>query len=201
MKNFKVGLRLNALLGMLLALTLVSFLMGCGGKQAVPAGKPPKAYTQLKIQASEHWRDMAVEVAERVLMAVEDRCDIQGRPIHIVHPNNRPFSVAFYNLLRTELVSRGMQVSYDREPGDVVLEYTVQTVPFDASRFGTGDTHYAPPSDNEIIVNARLFYQNRFVLHCSAIRYINDADWALYIDPQVADPKAESSRSVRVTNR
>lgn len=197
MMNFKVGTRLS----MLLALTLVAFLMGCNNKQAVPAGTAPTAYTQVKVQAAEHWRGMAVEVADRVLMAVEDRCDIQGRPIHIVHPNNRPFSVAFYNLLRTELVSRGMQVSYDREPGDVVLEYTVQTVPFSDSRFGTGDTHYAPPSDNEIIVNARLFYQNRFVLHCSAIRYINDADWALYIDPQVADPKAESSRNVRVTNR
>ena len=205
-------LNLSGKLGLLLSLALLTVLLGCGATQA-PVAANHEAHTQLKAQASEHWRDIASEVAERVLKAANDRPDIRNRPIFIAQPNNRPFSVAFYNLLRSELVSRGLQVSHDREPGNVNLEYTVQTVLFDGGRFSDplrnmgisvssfGSNRYTSPSNNEIIVNARLFHQNRFVVHCSAIRYINDADWPLYLDPQVSDPMSESSRNIRVINR
>jgi hypothetical protein len=38
------------------------------------------------------------------------------------------------------------------------------------------------------------------VLHTSAVRYINDADLPLYLDPQLADPKAESIRNIRIVS-
>lgn len=203
----------------IISLIYASLLMGCGGASSTAepaergetAAKRPSpapvaadhaAFLQLVEQAGEHWRDLAVEVAERVLKAYEDRPDLLERPIFIVQPNNRPFSVAFYNLLRTELVSRGLQVSYKQEERSTLLEYTVQTVPFDRSRMDYALKHgKAKASDNEIIVNARMSYRNRFVMHASSIRYINEADIALYMDPQVYDPMATSSRNIRVTDK
>lgn len=153
-------------------------------------------------QAAEHWRDMASEVADRVLKAYRDRSDLMDRPIYLPEPNNRPFTVAFYHLLRSELVSRGLQVSYKQEPRSTVLEYTVQTVPFDSSRHAQAKKYSkVTPSKHEIILNARLHYRNRFVMHASAVRYINDADLALYVDPQASDPMASGSRNIRITRK
>ncbi|MDR1126040.1 MAG: hypothetical protein LBM64_08300 [Deltaproteobacteria bacterium] len=198
MKTF----RMSAHLAMLLALCFVSVLFGCS-RPNIPAAvayKKPEAQFQLQVQATAHWREVAADVGERVVIAHTDRPDIHNRPIFIAMPNNRPFSLAFYNLLRTELVSRGLQVSYNREPGGLVLEYTIQTVLFNPSR-GDNDRSNASPSEHEVIVNSRMFYQNRFVMHCSAVRYINDDDLALYLDPQAADPMSESGRDIRVVNK
>lgn len=204
------------LLGIIVALVLAGLLLGCGSKEAQPEQKETRvplaapapvaadhqAFSQLVEQAGEHWRDMADEVAARVFKAYEDRDDILEIPLYLPPPNNRPFTVAFYNLLKTELVSRGLQVSYTRESRSVVLEYDVQTVPFDPGRRDTTG-RFAPVnhSDSEIIVNARMFYRNRFVMHCSSVRYINQADVALYFDPQNYDPMAASSRNIRITGK
>jgi hypothetical protein len=168
-----------------------------------PAPMPAdhKAFSQLTVQAAEHWRDLAAEVAVRVYKAYSDRLDLLEHPLYIAAPNNRPFSVAFYNLLRAELISRGLQVSYKKEAYSVLLEYAAQTVPFDPSRFERMWPAEGDGSNHELIVNARMFYHNRFVMHCAAIRYINDKDLALYIDPQIADPLAESTRNIRITGK
>ena len=189
------------LLGLLLALCFAFVLLGCS-KGNVPTAAAYRPELQLQMQAVKHWHEIAAGVAERVKLAREDRPDIRDLPIFIAMPNNKPFTVAFYNFLRTELVSRGFQVSYNREPVNLIMEYTIQTVPFDDSRFSFGPSlGQAAPSMNEVIVNARMFYRNRFILHTSAVRYINDADLALYPDPQAADPMAESSRDIRVVNK
>ncbi|MDR2504266.1 MAG: hypothetical protein LBD82_07815 [Deltaproteobacteria bacterium] len=226
MKNTKAkpdgGARRTGAGGLLLACVLLA--TGCSGKKdhapasyqdvldnppaasrtsSAPALEDPPAFAQLRAQAADHWRDMAVEVAQRVYKAYAERDDLLARPIYLAMPNNRPFTVAFYNLLRTELVSRGMQISYSKEPRGGLLEYFVQTVPFDDRRFNRVLSHLGEErgSNHEIIVNARLSYNNRFVMHCSSIRYINDADLRLYADPQAADPLAESSRRVSITEK
>lgn len=207
----------------LVPLLCAVLLTGCGGREPAPgpvvqiaspgengpvltspAPVPAnhKAYAQLVEQAGEHWRDMASEVAARVFKAYEDRADILAHPLYLPPPNNRPFTVAFYHLLRTELVSRGLQVSNEQEPRSVLLEYWVQTVPFDGGRLnGSLRSEKAVPSASEIIVSARMFYRNRFVMHCSQVRYINEKDLALYLDPQSFDPQASSSRSIRITGK
>jgi hypothetical protein len=200
--------RINSLLALLVILTCSFLLLACSEQMAPVAVGYKKSY-QPKIQAVAHWRSLADDVADRVLMALEDRADLRGKPVFVALPNNRAFSVAFYNLLRTELVSRGIQVSHRREAQDIVVEYAVQAVLFDSARFGTAmdsmgiyqDDSGITPSDNELIVNARMFFQNRFVLHASAVRYINDADLPLYFDPQIADPLAESSRNIRMISK
>jgi hypothetical protein len=200
--------RINGIFGLLAILIISSLLLACSDSLA-PIATAHRVSYQPKVQAVEHWRSMANEVAERMLMAIEDRADLQGRPIFVVSPNNRPFTVAFYNLLRSELVSRGLQISYNREPESVMLEYTVQVVPFDSERFQMlmenmrsmyGESGVIP-SNHDLVVNARMFFQNRFVMHTSAVRYISDLDLPLYVDPQVNDPMAESDRNIRVINR
>lgn len=176
------------------ALTLIALsASGCTSRSPAPVEQQNIAYNQLQAQAVDHWRDIASEVAARIYKGVTDRPDIMGRPLYIAPPNNQPFSVAFYNLLRSELVSRGLQVSYEREPYSVFIEHTAQLVPFDDSRGNV--------PEHELVVNARMHYNNRFVMHCSAVRYINDADVALYADPQVADPFATSRRNIRITKK
>ncbi len=213
--------RITGILTILNILVFASFLTACGSGNSVPPERQaeqkkaplvtspvpvpanPAAYGQITAQASDHWREMAAYTAQRVYKAYEDREDLLELPIYVAPPNNRPFTVAYYNLLRTELVSRGLQVSYNKEPRSVVLEYSVQSVPFDAKRFEEAEkfSGQGSGSDHEIVVNSRLFYRNRFVMHCSSIRYINDADLPLYIDPQAGDPMAESSRSIRITRK
>jgi hypothetical protein len=197
--------RTSSLLALLAILTSSFLLLACSENAAPVAAGFSKSY-QPKIQAVEHWRTIAADVADRVLFAIMDRPDLQGKPLFVALPNNRPFSVAFYNLLRTELVSRGLQLSDNRELLSVSVEYAAQTVPFDSSRFdGTGTGIFSgnndpAPSNNELVVNARMFFQNRFVMHTSAVRYINDEDLPLYLDPQLADPKAESVRNIRIVS-
>lgn len=191
----------------IISLTLFSLIhlmmvTGCGPSTSpAPVAQYPTAYGQLISQATEHWRDMAADVADRVFKASIDRPDVLARPIYIAQPNDRPFTVAFYNFLRTELVSRGMQVSYNKEPNSAVLEYTVQRVTFDDGRFDNYSACCPDGSNTEIVVNARLVYNNRFVAHASASRYINDADILLYVDPQVSDPSAESQRNIKVVKK
>lgn len=204
----------------LVTLVYASLLLGCGGSEPAPEEQPAAAapgekakltapmpvasnhpaHSQLVIQASEHWRDMASEIGARVLQAYEDRSDLLDRPLYLPPPNNRPFSVAFYQLLRSELISRGLQVSHYKEPRSVLLEYTTQAVPFDSARRNEPGRFKEDgvPSDTELIVSARMLYRNRFVMHASSVRYINQADLALYLDPQSFDPMASSSRSIRV---
>lgn len=208
--------------GLALALMLCA---GCSGLEApppeaayngadqsksspVPLPKDYGLHYQLTVQAAEHWRGMAVDVAAQVYRAYAERPDLLPHPIFVARPNNRPFSVAFYNFLRSELVARGLQVAYTPEHNAASLEYAVQSARFDPGRFERGyfggareiyGAWEGRASDNEIVLNARLLHNGRFVLHCSAIRYINDEDLPLYEDPQAFDPLAESRRNIKIT--
>jgi hypothetical protein len=59
----------------------------------------------------------------------------------------------------------------------------------------------ASGSDHEIVVNVRMAHNNRYVLHRSYIRYINDADWPLYLHAESVDPSSGKNRVIKVTKR
>ena len=201
-------------LGLLTMLALIVFLAGCT-RSNVPVPEKPVAYTQEKAQAADHWRDIAVDVAEKVRDALVERTDLTTKPVYVVAPNSRPFMLSFHQLLKSELVSRAIQVSEQREGDTVQIEYDVLTVHHDSSRFDSGIYSVladmgigigrlfsgSSGSDNEIIVNVRMAYNNRYVVHRSYIRYINDADWALYLSPESLDPSSGQNRTIRVINR
>lgn len=202
-----------ARLAILTMLILIAFLAGCT-RSHLPVARKPVAYYQEKAQAAEHWRDIAVDVANKIRDALVERTDLVIKPLYVVPPNSRPFMLTFNQLLKTELVSRAIQVSERREADTVQVEYDVLTVSHDRSWYSSEQfslladmglavagifTGNASPSDNEIVVNVRMAYNNRYVVHLSYIRYINDADWMHYLNPESSDPSGGASRTIRVS--
>lgn len=188
------GPHVTSLLGLLTILVLAVLFAGCS--TAVPPLVNPGAYAQERVQAADHWRNMAEDTARSVVHALEERRDLIARPLYIQPPNGRTFSVAFYSLTRSELVSRAVQISETLEPDTLRLEYDVQTVVHDSSRSGS-----AGAGRHEIVVNVRMAHNNRYVLHRSYLHYINEADWPLYISPESLAPDAGRTRALRVTTR
>ena len=194
--------------GLVFLLVLASLAGGCSTN--IPIATRPPLYTQEKVQAVDHWDNIANTVAMRVQKSLEDRKDLINKPLYVQAPSDRPFSLAFYNLLRTRLVSKGMQVSDTREANSLIIEYNVQTVLHESNRsdwmpsltaMGIGIANlvtgkYTSPSDHEIIINTSMVHNNRYVMHLSTICYINDDEWPMYISPESFDPNAERTRTV-----
>lgn len=199
-----------ARLAILTMLMLIAFLAGCT-RSHVPVPEKPKAYTQEKMQAAEHWRDIAVDIADKIRDALVERSDLTMKPLYVAQPDSRPFMLAFHELVKSELVSRAVQVSERLELDTVLVEYDVLTVRHNSPPW----TIYSPivdvggvvasivtgsasASDHEVVVNVRMAHDNRYVVHRSFIRYINDEDWAHYsFNPS----SSGGSRAIRVTNR
>ena len=205
---------LYTLLATLTVVVLPLFLGACASTE-IPVATTPDRYQQEKLQAVDHWDNVANTVAKRVQKSLEDRPDLIHKPVYIKPSGTQAFSLAFYNLLHTRIVSKGMQVSEFPEGDCLVLEYDVQSVLHKrdsvqwmpslaamgigvARFFGSG---YTSPSDYEIIINSRIVYQNRYVMHLSSIHYIDDDEWAMYISPQSFDPAASTVRRVPLVNR
>ena len=80
------------------------------------------------MQAAGHWRVLAEDTADRIMKALEDREDLLLIPMYLTPPDDRPFSLAFNNLLTSSLVSRGMQVSLAEEAENIDVSYNVYAV-------------------------------------------------------------------------
>lgn len=201
-------------LGMLILLAMIMFLSGCASTE-IPLASTPPLYSQEKLQSVDHWDNVADRVAMRVQKTLEDRRDLVNKPIYVKPPNDRPFSLAFYELLRTRLVSKGMQVSAKPEPGGMILDYDVLVVVHNSSRrewlpglsnLGIGVANlftgeYTSASKHEIVINARILDGNRFAMHVSHIHYIDDDEWQMYFSPESMDPLSQGTRNVHITNR
>ena len=97
-------------------------LSSCGSQLPIATTFPSS--TQRKMQAAQHWDVLASEVADRVEVAFVDRPDLAGRPIFVPQKGASPFAAAFHELLISQLVFRGMQVSVAQEDS-LVLDYSV----------------------------------------------------------------------------
>lgn len=183
-------------LAILTMLMLIAFFAGCA-RADLPRPQAPVSYRQEKIKAVDHWRDVAVDVADKIRDALVARSDIAMKPIFVMPPDSRPFMLAFHEVVKSELVSRAIQVSEAQEPDGVTVEYSVLTVRFDGSRRG----FFSSASDNEVVVTVRMAYDNRYVVHQAYIRYINDPDWMLYLNTESVNPGSGGTRTIRVTGR
>lgn len=212
-RQMKTILGIPARLAMLTMLMLIAFFAGCT-RSHVPVPEKPTAYSQEKMQAAEHWRDIAVDIADKIRDALVERSDLTMKPLYVAQPDSRPFMLAFHQLVKSELVSRAVQVSERLEQDTVLVEYDVLTVRHNSPP----RTVYSPiadlggavagiftgsasTSDNEVVVNVRMAHDNRYVVHRSFIRYINDADWAHYLNTESLNPGSGGNRVVRITNR
>ena len=181
---------------------------GCASSQtSLPMAKAPEQFQQYKVQSADHWDTVANEVVDRVRKTQEDRPDLIALPIYVAPPNEGVFVKAFASLLRSRMVTKGMQVVEYPEPNALVLNYNVQLVSHDSSRgdYGVGVAAlgmavvgiftggHTTPSDHEVIINTTLVHHNRYAMSLSQVCYINDADWELYLDPSMLRRQTESA--------
>lgn len=188
---------------------LLGGLWGCA-QTTIPLATAPPLYEQYKLQSADHWDTVAEGVATRIQKTLEDRPDLIGKPLYITPPNNGIFTRTFASLLRSRLVSKGMQVSEFSEPDALVIQYNAQTVLHDSGRgdYGIGLANlgitavgafvggYTSTSDHEVVINTYMVHRNRYVMSLSQVCYIHDKDWNLYFDPAMLRRKTESADSL-----
>ncbi len=109
----------------LLSAMAAAVLAGCYSQ--IPQAVTYEMSTQEKMQAAYHWEVLADDVADMVEDAIDDRDDLQFMPIWVNRREDRAFYLAFEDLLKSQLVSRGMQVSVEPDP-TLVLDYRVLCV-------------------------------------------------------------------------
>lgn len=189
--------------------SLPFMLWGCS-QTTIPLAAAPPLFEQYKLQSADHWHTVAEGVASRVQKTLEDRPDLIGKPVYVAVPNDGVFIRAFGSMLRSRLVSKGMQVSEFQESDSLVLNYSVQTVLHDSGRgdYGLGLSSlgiaiaspfvggYTTTSDHEVIINTSMVHRNRYAMSLSQVCYIHDADWRLYFDPVMLRREGESADAI-----
>ena len=77
--------------------------------------------TQQKMQAIHHWDILAEDVANQVMMTVEQHPGIETQPVTVLSPDeNTAFALMFHNLLASHLVKRGLVLAPSNK-GSLVL--------------------------------------------------------------------------------
>lgn len=109
----------------LLGVFALLMLAGCNSQIPQPVTYPQTA--QPKMQAAEHWNILAEDIAAQVEAAINDRPDLQDRPIYVDLPNGSVFAAAMHDLITSRLVFRGMQVSVERTDS-ILLTFHVSRI-------------------------------------------------------------------------
>ncbi len=165
------------LMPVLILLLSALFLAGCASRASCDGA--PKGYSRpieplyrngRTIGQPLTWQPIASDVAASARKALEDRPDLMDKPIFIPPPNGRTFPMVFFNLLKTELVSRGLQVANFPEENNVDLNFSLYRVRNDGST--------RRPFDVVIVV--RMLYNNRYVMHKSGVYFIPEDSRRLY---------------------
>ena len=161
--------------------------------------------------AVDDWSEWAAEIATRIEKAINDREDLDKKPIYMRPPNDRAFATGFYSLLHTELISRGLQVSVEEEDDMIVLSYATLPVVADQSELVTASSEArligsagddtledeAPErnsmldsfpqvvddSDKPVILSVGMSYNNRYVMHASSILRVAADQQGAFVTP------------------
>lgn len=189
------------------------FLVSCA--QVPRQANYPLNY-QKKMQASEHWNELASRIAEKVQPAVSSS-DL----IYISEADGSPFGIAMRSFLRTQLEERGVRTAENRN-SNFEINWEVQRVFFGADRVNYGhglpmvvvdalqaifiggvDMDLKKPH-SEIIVSFDLLRNDKdqqvsLLPHRNTyVFYINDADRDNYMD--VAQKKIQGNRFLSATH-
>lgn len=103
----------------------VLLLAGCQSQLPMASSYPMAA--QHKMQAAEHWNILAADVADRIREAIDDRVELKLLAIDVDTDQSGPFHEVFQNLLKSELVFRGLQVA-DQQENQLEVKYKVQVI-------------------------------------------------------------------------
>ncbi len=158
------------------------------------------------------WQALAGDVADRVKRAVDANPEIALTPIDVLAQCSGPFCEVFAQMAASQLVSRGLQVS-SRDEGVMALRFRTQVVGDEerAARAASESTLAmsgagtpAGSGTMELAVTSELVYQNRFLMHHTAIYFVEAAESATYGKPLPPGrpgrtPGDSGARGMRIT--
>ncbi len=136
------------------------------------------------------WEYLDESAANQIQDAIEVRQDLQGRPIYVKLPADRPFYPLYYNYLKSALVARGMQVSQQQED-TLTLDYSLQV----------GDR--PAKSSTYVVVTTTLADNNRYIVNNSEAYTVDNEDRWRYAGPGPGlggTPRQLESRTLGVVN-
>lgn len=147
------------------------------------------------LRSIEQWQVLAARMADRVKAALSYRNDIIAKPIYVQPTSNLAFSQSMTQMLTSELVSRGLQVTLNRTPDTLLLEFNAATVP-------TPDRE-VDSSYRELLIVMSLWYGNRQVLHTTSTYSVPEDQLANYVHPGETGfvPPHFEERNVRLVGK
>ncbi len=175
---------LNKRMMLLLAIVLAG---GCSSGYQPPAFYPLGAVDyphpaksaptyQRKLWSVQHWDDVASHVANRLVRELCQcrRPTIGGWVLYVHKPqNNSDFTDAFHELLITQLVNRGFQISEDPYSAGVPMTYQVQTIDH-------RNMFHRKGPDNEVLVTTSVMSGDQYLARISDTYYVADYDMGHY---------------------
>ncbi|ACL01950.1 hypothetical protein [Desulfatibacillum aliphaticivorans] len=107
-----------------LALAAAGLLWACRSQAPYPVTYSINA--QQKMQAVHHWDILAEDVANQVMMTIEQHPGIETQPVSVASPDETTaFSLMFHDLLVSHLVNRGLVLTPSNE-GSLILGYSAR---------------------------------------------------------------------------
>lgn len=132
-------------------------------------------YSSPVMDSTTEWHVLASRMADRVKAALSWRGDIIAKPIFVQPTSARPFAQGMTQMLNSELVSRGLQVTLNRTPDTLLLEFNSFVVP--------PPDREVDSSYRELLVVMSLWYGNRQVLHTTSSYRVREDELANYVHP------------------
>ncbi len=137
----------------------------------------------------EKWHGLAARMADRVWSALHYRRDLKTFPLKVFASNAQPFSLAFGDMLVSELVSRGLMVAVGDEPRALPLSFHSLLVP--------------GPSGPAVVLNISLWHKKEQVVNVTNAFTVEEAAVSLYYSPNAPGNQVPvaKTRSVRMVSK
>ena len=152
-------------------------------------------YSSPVLDSTNEWHVIAARMADRVKAALAWRGDIIAKPIFVQPTSARPFAQGMTQMLNSELVSRGLQVTLNRTSDTLLLEFSAFVVPPPDKEVSS--------SYRELLVVMSLWYGNRQVLHTTSSYRVREDELANCVHPGETGfvPAHFEERNVRLVGK
>jgi hypothetical protein len=169
------------------SLVLVLGLMSLGACAPIPIASTYPYSDQQKMQAAEHWRVLADDIATGIRGSVPS-----DRPVYVARKGGGDFSQGFHTYLETALAHQGYVLS-PTPLGANIVDYSVQPVIHPARRdtlaypwpfwlvvdIFNGD-NWGRDTNSEVIVSVAAVSDGRTLFRRTATFYVPDRDIGQY---------------------
>ena len=140
-------------------LPCILLMLGCKSTQTTQNAPIPQDLpitTQQHLQAVEHWSNIAQDMVNQTVIALEKH-KLFNVPLYIKHPPAKSeFAVAFHDFLIDGLLKKGIKVNRENA-NNTVLEYKVQSIEFNSDR---NFPSYSKFGDEYVLANGLVVRRN-----------------------------------------